>query len=136
MTPASLFRPHARCDDLMEKVAAKLGVQIPEWRLQRQLKIKAERAEGKKSGTDDWRLEVIGVEPDGTPASIFNGVEVSALPPGSDMVDSSVSLSDQDTITKSRRATSSRTVRMPVHGADIIEESQCYGGHALYGTLQ
>mmetsp|Transcript_25748 Transcript_25748/g.60743 ORF Transcript_25748/g.60743 Transcript_25748/m.60743 type:complete len:427 (+) Transcript_25748:97-1377(+) len=61
---------HAKCDDVMRQLATELAMDVPEFRLRRYVKI----SRGKAPRKSDMRVHVQGVDRDGTPFSLFQGV--------------------------------------------------------------
>jgi len=74
------LRINAKTDDVMTAVMAKLGMEIPPFRLSRYLRVSSSLGDGKESKdqkSDDIRLLVEGVAVDGVPFSLFKNVEIS-----------------------------------------------------------
>lgn len=63
------LRIFGKTDDVMKLVMQELGLDIPKWKLVRRVLI----------GHEKGRLYVRGIEPDGTPATIFKKVEIEKL---------------------------------------------------------
>ena len=64
---------YAKCDDIMELLMKKLGYQIPSW--QKKARVNVELS---KNGKE---LEIMGVDSNGAPYSLFTDVKVSGLEP-------------------------------------------------------
>uniref|UniRef100_A0A914PT00 protein acetyllysine N-acetyltransferase n=1 Tax=Panagrolaimus davidi TaxID=227884 RepID=A0A914PT00_9BILA len=67
LDPLADLRIFAKVDTFIEKVMKHLKLQIPEWTLRRWVQI---------SMKDESTLQIAGLEPDGTPASILSQVEL------------------------------------------------------------
>ena len=62
---------HAKCDDIMELLMKKLGYQIPTWQMKKRLNVALSK--------DKKNVEIMGVDSNGAPYSLFEKVDVSGL---------------------------------------------------------
>ena len=60
---------HAKCDDIMELLMKKLGYTIPTWQMKKRLNVALSK--------DGKQIEVMGVDSNGAPYSLYEKVEVS-----------------------------------------------------------
>lgn len=62
---------HAKCDDVMEKVMAKLGRQIPSWQMKRRVRM--------TYAQNDGSVSVTGVDSNGAPYELFQKMLLNAI---------------------------------------------------------
>ena len=62
---------YAKCDDIMELLMKKLGYTIPTWQMKKRLNVAVSK--------DGKNLEIMGVDSNGAPYSLFEKVNVSGL---------------------------------------------------------
>jgi len=64
---------YAKCDDIMELLMKKLDYQIPSWQLKRRLNVALAK--------DGKGVEVMGVDSNGAPFTLFQDIKVSGVGP-------------------------------------------------------
>merc|ERR1712113_239852 len=67
------LRIFAKIDDVMVPLMKELGLEIPEWKLQRYLKVKVDPIEDEE---DKTLLTISAVDVDGIDATVFDGVQL------------------------------------------------------------